>query len=448
MVMVMRRSALVAFLLLLFNSGWLTASGGASPQVVDHAYGSGTVQNWAHCPDTPTVTRPNMTFSFDVSSSAFGQNPSGTFSFTCSSDNGQPPQSWTYAVDCLRLTPIVENFGVGGTNDFVPGYAATMTGVITSSTDPLFPVGQEASWTAFDGGAAGMNDTVGALYSVPGCYVQPGPDGLTSGDIAVDDGDAPASVAVTPATATDAIGGIRTVTATVTSTAGGPPPPDTQVLFTITGATQTGGECLTDSTGSCVFQYIGPSTPGSDTITACADTFQNDQVDPGEPCAAPATTTWVRSVTLGPQAMDGKLKALPGTTTTVGYDFSVPGKHPAATLTFTAASVTFAYTCTGASGGGTFSVPIPDSSFSVPANSDAWYPSGNQADPSTYQASLEIPSGLCDSGVELSLAQGGTFVAGLTSTDTAHKVSVRWHYAANGVGGGWSKTASVIPQGP
>src|SRR5205814_10114892 len=96
-------------------------------------------------------------------------------------------------------------------------------------------------------------------------------------------------------------------------------------------------------------------------------------------------------ITIGPQAMEGDLKLAAGATLTMGYDFTMPGSHPAANVSFVGAQVTFAYTCVGTSGSGNFSVPIADQSYADPLNSSAWYPSGDQHNPAVFQGSYSIP---------------------------------------------------------
>jgi hypothetical protein len=153
----------------------------------------------------------------------------------------------------------------------------------------------------------------------------------------------------------------------------------------------------------------------------------------------------LRAVVMGPQAMEGDLKLTPGTTLSVGYDFTMPGNHQSATATFTSASVTFNVTCVGNSNTGTLTVPLPTASYADPAGSSAWYPSGDQESSSVYQGSLVVPSTICGAGVQVRFQHGGTFRSGITSTDTQDKISVRWHYSGGGSAGGWSGTSSVIP---
>ncbi len=149
---------------------------------------------------------------------------------------------------------------------------------------------------------------------------------------------------------------------------------------------------------------------------------------------------------MGPQAMEGDLKVAPGTSLLVGYDFTIPGNHPEATVSFLDGSVTFQATCESGSAQGTIVVPLAAASYTDPQDSSAWYPSGDQHSASVYQGSTSIPD-LCDGGI-VRLKQGGTLTATIASTDPSHKVNVRWHYSANGSSGSWSGTrgCSCPPQ--
>jgi hypothetical protein len=174
------------------------------------------------------------------------------------------------------------------------------------------------------------------------------------------------------------------------------------------------------------------------------------------PCPGDATTATVGSTSAGDcfvpgtplttkaQAMDGDLKVQQGSTLSAGYDFTMPGSDPAATVGFLNTTVTFNATCaSGTPGSQTIVVHIAKQSYTDPANSSAWYPSGDQNDASTYQGSATVPS-FCDPGALVRLQQGGTFSTNVTSTDTQDKVNIRWHYK-DGTGGGWSGTYSVTP---
>jgi hypothetical protein len=95
----------------------------------------------------------------------------------------------------------------------------------------------------------------------------------------------PATVTVSPLTATNPVGTAHTVTATVDDATGHPVPSAT-VSFTVTGADNTSGSCTTGSSGTCSFTYQGPLLPGTDAITGCAGAG-------GTPPCGAATKVWV-----------------------------------------------------------------------------------------------------------------------------------------------------------
>jgi hypothetical protein len=105
---------------------------------------------------------------------------------------------------------------------------------------------------------------------------------------------APASLVLSPKTATNDVDTEHTVTATVKDAAGLPVPGIT-VKFTVTGAVNTTGQCVTDANGQCSFTYSGPALPGGDAISAFADTNNNGVQDPGPPPepSDTATKAWV-----------------------------------------------------------------------------------------------------------------------------------------------------------
>src|SRR5579864_5422846 len=51
------------------------------------------------------------------------------------------------------------------------------------------------------------------------------------------------------------------------------------------------------------------------------------------------------TVVIGPQAMEGNLQIHPGDPLRAGFDFTMPGSHPAATATIYNASVSFGVQC-------------------------------------------------------------------------------------------------------
>ena len=86
---------------------------------------------------------------------------------------------------------------------------------------------------------------------------------------------------------------------------------------------------------------------------------------------------------------------------------------------------------------------MPNSSYPDPIDSNAWYPSGDHSSSLVYQGSFTLPD-YCHGG-QVRLKSGGTFLTGIMSSDHTDKVSVRWHYSANGSNGGWGATSSIVP---
>jgi RHS repeat-associated protein len=144
-----------------------------------------------------------------------------------------------------------------------------------------------------------------------------------------------------------------------------------------------------------------------------------------------------------PQAMEGDLKLAPGSTLKAGFDFTMPGAHPQATVVFASSTVLFMAKCTSGTASYPVVVPLPDTYTPVAANDSAWHPTGSQSSPDSYQASISVPD-LCGGGL-VSLKLGGTFQSLVSSTDTNDKVNFRWHYSGGGSAGGWSGTYSVVP---
>ena len=100
----------------------------------------------------------------------------------------------------------------------------------------------------------------------------------------------PATVALSPLTATNPVGTSHTVTATVTDICSAPVSGAT-VQFTVVesnGNTIT-GSCTTGTTGMCSFTYTGPILPATDAISGCAGPS-------GAPPCGAATKMWVLPV--------------------------------------------------------------------------------------------------------------------------------------------------------
>ncbi len=146
------------------------------------------------------------------------------------------------------------------------------------------------------------------------------------------------------------------------------------------------------------------------------------------------------TLTIGPQAMEGNLQIHAGDTIMAGYDFTMPGAHPAAQVTVDNASITMAVTCSDGTTPPPITFSLPVQTYSDPAGSPSWYPSGDQSSAAVYQGSVVAPN-LCLGGV-MSDARGATFNATIFSTDTTDRVNVRFHYKDN-TAGSWSATATA-----
>ena len=85
---------------------------------------------------------------------------------------------------------------------------------------------------------------------------------------------APATLVLTPKTATNTVGTSHTVTATVRD-AFGNPVPGAIVTFTVTGANSAGGSAVTNASGQATFTYTGTNF-GTDAITASASPTVKD----------------------------------------------------------------------------------------------------------------------------------------------------------------------------
>jgi hypothetical protein len=97
-------------------------------------------------------------------------------------------------------------------------------------------------------------------------------------------------ITLTPTTATNPVGTIHTLTATVVNELNQPLVNQT-VKFSVNGANITTGSATTNATGQATFTYTG-TIPGDDTITAWIDEDDDEVPNPAEPLAT-ATQTLV-----------------------------------------------------------------------------------------------------------------------------------------------------------
>jgi hypothetical protein len=104
----------------------------------------------------------------------------------------------------------------------------------------------------------------------------------------------PANLDLTPATATNVVGSQHCVKAKVTNQFAFPLP-NVVVRFAVSGSVSTSGSGTTNASGEATFCYIGPALPGSDVISAYADSNNSNTKDVGEPSDT-AAKTWVLPV--------------------------------------------------------------------------------------------------------------------------------------------------------
>ena len=120
-------------------------------------------------------------------------------------------------------------------------------------------------------------------------------------------------------------------------------------------------------------------------------------------------------------SMEGNLPIAAGSTDAGGYDFTMPGSHVSANVTFDNASVTVKVTCSDNSLHA-LTISLPTQTYNDPLNSSAWLPSGDQKSPLVYQGSSV--SSVC--GAQTGHApQGATFTAQVCSDDAVNKVNLR-----------------------
>jgi hypothetical protein len=130
----------------------------------------------------------------------------------------------------------------------------------------------------------------------------------------------------------------------------------------------------------------------------------------------------------------------------------MPDGHPAATVSLGGGNVQTDVSCSDGSSY-TLTIPLPDQSFSIPANDDSWSPSPNQKSPLVYQGSATAAA--CSGGVAKSAYFSALGVnngvgnppkaPGFSTTDKADPLDVRFHCSGsnNGAGGSWSPTITI-----
>ena len=153
-------------------------------------------------------------------------------------------------------------------------------------------------------------------------------------------------------------------------------------------------------------------------------------------------------------SMTRPIGVISGDTVLAGYALSMPDDgHPAATVSLAGGNVQMDVSCADGSSY-TLTIPLPDQTYSIPANDGSWFPSPNQKDPLVYQGSTT--ASVCSGGVARSFyfsalgVSAGTgnppAAPGFSTTVTTYPLNVRFHFTSasdNGAGGSWSPTVTV-----
>lgn len=226
------------------------------------------------------------------------------------------------------------------TTVFADAGTKTVAGGMVPSSDPVtFTAAGTYYWTASYSGDAGNNPSASACGAET-VIVKVGP---------------PAHLTLEPPTASNPAGTSHTVTATVTDAANAPVAGVT-VRFAVTGAHPTTGSAVTDASGKATFTYSA-TTPGTDTITAYADTNGNGTQDTTEPSGT-ATKTWVAAapatITLTPTAKTNTVGTQHCVIATVSDAFGNPVPNSPVQFTVTGSVTTSGTKTTAADGTATF----------------------------------------------------------------------------------------------
>lgn len=166
-------------------------------------------------------------------------------------------------------------------NNPTPGVTVrfSVTGATSAGGSSTTDASGQASFT-YTGTAAG-DDTISAFADTDGNGTQ---DAGEPGDTAAKTWTAgpPATLSLSPETATNPVDSEHCVTATVEDAFGNPVPGVT-VRFTVAGSDSASGSATTDTNGQATFCYTVSPLPGADAIHAFADTDGDGEQDLGAP---------------------------------------------------------------------------------------------------------------------------------------------------------------------
>lgn len=322
---------------------------------------SGSCQTGTSGTCTFTYSGPNVP-GVDAISAFADTNSNGT------QDAGEPgdtaAKTWVAAApNTLVLSPAADTNPVGTSHTVTatvrdaftnptPGIVVrfTVTGAISTTGTCTTAANGECTFT-YTGPTSPGTDAIRAFADSDGDGTRDAgePEGAAAKSWVVGP---PASVTLTPAADTNPVGTRHTVTATVRD-ASGNPTPGIVVRFSVTGAVSTSGTCTTGTAGTCDFAYDGPTAPGTDAISAFADSDGDASQDPGEPTGA-ASKTWVpgapASVVLSPLVDENPVGTEHTVTATVKDAFGNPTPGIVVRFTVTGAATAGGSCTTGASG--------------------------------------------------------------------------------------------------
>jgi hypothetical protein len=120
--------------------------------------------------------------------------------------------------------------------------------------------------------------------------------------------------------------------------------------------------------------------------------------------------------------MEGAIQISARDYVAAGYEFRLPGSHPAADVTFSNASVTISGRCSNG-GTGTITIWMTSRPYHVAAGDAGWQPGS-----ATYQGAAQAPASLCGGAGTLDASSGATFTADVHAGDPAARVDVAFHY--------------------
>jgi hypothetical protein len=409
-------------------------SGGSSQSCTGTSAANGVVS----C----TVANVNQTSkTVPVTATVMGNDFYQPSSSTPTTDNVQSPTTLTVTATTGQYggpTTVTGTLTNTATGQPVVGQTVTLTLNGTQSCNAVTGANGQASCSITPNEPAGSYTTSGSFgHNAP--TITSGPSLLPStGSNTFVVTKAPTTIVNTSPTIV--VDGMPiTLSATVSTTVGSGPGGLPVTLTLGSGSTAQSCTGTASATGVVTCTITNPNqVAGTSTVTVTTPGNSYYQSS-----SASVMESILKPIVMGPQDMEGDQKLAPGTVLEVGYDFTMPGNHPAATVSFVDASVSYQATCVTGSGGGNFTVPIADLTYSDPVNSTAWYATGDQHNAAAYQGSITVPN-LCNGGL-VRLQQGGTFTAGIASTDLLNSVGVRWHYSANGSSGSWSGTLNTVP---